>query len=359
VGGLEHVVVRLVEHLAPRLDQAVVSPSGSGPLAERFPETVSVAALGDRRRSGKWNALVMARLFRTLHPDIVHTRNWTCIDAVIGSRLAGVPVVIHGEHGREAVDPDGRNLTRRRIRRLLAPLVTHFVAVSRDLARWLVEDVGVPARKVRTIRNGVDVGRFCPGDREGARRALGLPVDAAVIGTVGRLDPVKDHAGLIRALALGGGGERGVLVIAGDGPCRKDLEALARSLGLEGRVRILGDRDDVPRVLQVLDVFVLSSVGEGMSNAILEAMATGLPVVATRVGGNPELVLDGVTGRLVPPRSPAALADAVGTYLDHPERARAHGAAGRTRTVAEFGLDQMLTAYTDLYRTCLPAEASP
>ena len=350
MGGLENVAVRLVEHLTEFADQAVVTPGGTGPVAKRVAAGVPVFPLGETHRPDKWNAVRMARLFRQLRPDIVHTRNWTCIDAILGARLAGVRVVIHGEHGREAGDPDGRNARRRQVRRLLSPFVTEFVTVSRDLARWLVEDVRVPARKVSTIYNGVDTQRYVGGDRADARQALGIPVDWTVAGTVGRLDPVKDQACLIRAFARAAGEAKSVLVIVGDGPCREQLATLVKELAIGDRVRLLGERNDIPLILRALDVFVLSSIGEGISNAILEAMAAGLPVIATRVGGNVELVRDAFTGRLIEPRRPEALAEALSAYFDDPVLARAHGAAGRERVATDFGLDRMLAEYMSLYR---------
>lgn len=353
VGGLEKVVLRLVESLGDPIEHLVVTPSIDGPLRQHFPRSVRVVPMAEHHPSDRWNALRMARLFRAFRPDIVHTRNWTCIDAVIGARLAGVPVVIHGEHGRDASDPQGRNPLRRRVRRLLAPLVTEFVTVSRDLARWLTEDVGIPARKVTHICNGVDTDRFLPGDRDAARRAIGVPNGLAVVGTVGRLDPVKDHMGLIRAFAEGVAYRAAILVIAGDGPTRPELAELVRTLGVEDRVRLLGERADIPLVLRALDLFVLPSVGEGISNAILEAMATGLPVVATRVGGNGELVSDGLTGRLIEPRSTAALAQAIRQYLDDPVLGKMHGRAARDRAERDFSLERMLAGYADLYRRCL------
>jgi sugar transferase (PEP-CTERM/EpsH1 system associated) len=358
-GGLENVAIRLMDYLVSRAEQAVVTPAGSGPLAGRIPAGVAVFPLGETHRPDRWNALRMARLFRRLRPDIVHTRNWTCIDAIVGARLAGVPVVIHGEHGREAADPEGRNQRRKQVRRMLSPFVTEFVTVSRDLARWLVEQVRVPARKVRTIYNGVDTERFAPGDRAAARQALGIPGDWAVAGTIGRLDPVKDQAGLIRAFAQTTNAGKSALVIAGDGPSRGHLEAVIKELGVGDRVRLLGERDDVPAILHALDVFVLPSLGEGISNAILEAMATGLPVIATRVGGNGELVRDGITGRLIEPRRPEVLAEALTGYLGDPVRARSHGAAGRERAVGEFGLERMLAGYAALYRQYAALEARP
>ena len=359
MGGLENVALRLVEHLAPLAVQTVVTPAGTGPLASRVPVGVSVFPLGETHGPNRWNALRMARLFRKLRPDIVHTRNWTCIDAIIGARLAGVPVVIHGEHGREAADPEGRNSRRKQVRRILSPFVTEFVTVSRDLARWLVEQVRVPAPKVRTIYNGVDTERFVPGDRAAARQALGIPADWVVAGTVGRLDPVKDQVGLIRAFAQTKDTGKSALVIAGNGPSQGQLEAVIKELGAGERVRLLGERDDVPTVLRALDVFVLPSLGEGISNAILEAMATGLPVIATRVGGNSELVLDGITGRLIEPRRPEVLAEALATYLGDAARARSHGAAARERAVDEFGLERMLTGYATLYRQYATLESRP
>jgi sugar transferase (PEP-CTERM/EpsH1 system associated) len=357
VGGLENVALRLMAHLAPLAEQAVITPGASGPLAGRLPTGVAVFPMGETHRPDRWNALRMARLFRKLRPDIVHTRNWTCIDAIVGARLARVPVVIHGEHGREAADPEGRNPRRRQVRRILSPFVTEFVTVSRDLARWLVEQVRVPARKVRTIYNGVDTERFAPGDRAAARQALGIPAEWAVAGTVGRLDPVKDQAGLIRAFSRSAQSSKSVLVIAGGGPSRAELEGVTRELGLGDRVRLLGERADIPLVLRALDVFVLPSLGEGISNAILEAMATGLPVIATRVGGNVELVRDGATGCLLEPRNPQVLAEALAAYLGDPARAQAHGAAGRERAVSEFGLERMLAAYAALYRPYVTLEA--
>jgi sugar transferase (PEP-CTERM/EpsH1 system associated) len=343
------MLLRLITDLAGEFEHVVVTPSRHGSLTPAFSRVARVVALGEFQAPDRWMAWRMARLFRALQPRIVHSRNWTCIDAIIGARVAGVRTVIHGEHGRDATDADGRNPVRRRVRRALALLVTEFTAVSRDLARWLVEDVGVPARKVRHIPNGVDAECFAPRQADAARQVLGVPPGAAVIGTVGRLDPVKDHVGLIRAFAAAVTGRNAVLLIVGEGPCRGRIEDTVRELGVDDRVRVLGERDDVPAVLNALDLFVLASLGEGMSNAVLEAMATGLPILATRVGGNSELVVDDVTGILVPRGSHEALVEAMRRYLDHPELMRAHGRAGRVRVEAEFTLATTCGAYREMY----------
>jgi sugar transferase (PEP-CTERM/EpsH1 system associated) len=232
--------------------------------------------------------------------------------------------------------------------------VDRFVAVSRDLQRWLVEDVRLPARKVITIQNGVDVSRFGIGSSAEARQRLGISGDRLVIGTVGRLDPVKDQAGLIEAFSrLRGKHSEALLVIVGDGPCREPLAELTARLGLQDRVLLLGERRDIPEILMALDVFVLPSVAEGMSNTVLEAMASGLPVVATRVGGSPELVEEGLTGRLVAPLDPTALAGAIDGYLEDTHLRVLHGKASRQRAVEHFDLHRMARAYADLYTSVL------
>lgn len=358
IAGLENVVVRLAGALREHADQLVLTPDVDGPLRDRFPSGVRLRALREVGRSGRWNVFRMASVFREFRPDIVHSRNWSCIDGVIGGALARVPVIVHGEHGRTAEDPLGRNRKRRVVRRLLAPWVDRFVTVSEDLARWLVEDVRIAARKVVHIPNGVDTERFSPEGREQARRSLDVPYGATVFGCVGRLDPVKDHASLLRAFAaVGSGGAPVLLLLAGEGPMRAAIEAEIRRLGLDARVRLLGERSDVPDVLRALDVFLLPSVGEGMSNSILEAMAAGLPVIATRVGGNPQLVRDGATGTLVAAGDPEGLAAAMRRYLGEPELRAAHGRAARLRSEAEFSLTRMVAAYSALYAGLLREKA--
>jgi sugar transferase (PEP-CTERM/EpsH1 system associated) len=352
VGGMENGVINLVNALSPAGRHTVVTMSALGPLAERLPESVACHCIGKRPRIDVGAVVRLAALLRRLRPSIVHSRNWGAFDAIPAARLAGVPVVIHGEHGREAADPDGLDPRRRRLRRVFAPLVTRFVTVSFDLRQWLLTTVGLPAAKLVTIHNGVDVSRFAGGDRLAALRALRLPSHAVVIGTVGRLDPVKDHAGLLRAFAvLRTDQPSAELVIVGEGPCRPELERLIQKTGLTGHVHLLGMRRDVPVLLQAFDAFVLPSRAEGISNTVLEAMATGLPIVATRVGGNPELVEHGVTGVLVAAGNPLALAAALRCYVEDAKRREAHGDAGRRRVLRHFTLERMAQAYQDLYES--------
>lgn len=352
VGGLENGVVNLVNATSSRFRHAIVCVTADGPLHDRLRADVDVVVLGKRPGKDPWALLRLVRLLRHLRPLIVHSRNWPAVDAIPAARVARVPLVIHGEHGREVGDPDGRNRRRNRIRRALAPLVHQFVTVSMDLRRWLIDDVGVPAGKVTAIHNGVDFSRFGRASSLESRARLSLPADVPIVGTVGRLDPVKDQAGLIRAFAqVRARHPKTLLVVAGDGPCRAELEQIAIEVGQRDYVRLLGTRDDIPAVMSALDVFVLPSIAEGISNTILEAMASGLPVVATRVGGNPELVEDGVGGVLVPRSDPEALAAALSPYVGDAELRKRHGQASRHRAIGHFSLERMAQAYTNLYST--------
>jgi sugar transferase (PEP-CTERM/EpsH1 system associated) len=350
VGGLENGVVNLVTAPASGIRHSIVCLTTAGPLSARVGRAVDVVAIGKTNGHDPAAFVRLVRQLRRLAPDIVHSRNWATFDAVLAARLAGVSVVIHGEHGRDISDPDGLHARRNRIRRLCGPLVRRFVAVSQDLHRWLVEHVRIPARKVVQICNGVDTERFAPGTGGHDRSSIGRGPDQPILGTVARLDPVKDQATLIRAFALTlREHPRATLVIVGDGPCRADLQRLTATLGLEPHVRFLGERQDVAELLRSMDLFVLPSIAEGISNTVLEAMATGLPIVATRVGGNRELIEEGVNGCLVPKGDHVALASALGAYLGDDTLRMLHAKSSRQRAVEVFNLDHMRQAYRDLY----------
>lgn len=354
VGGTENGLVNLLGRWpAGPIRHTVVSMTTAGTMADRLPGTVERYCIHKAPGRDLGAVRRLLGLLRQLRPDVVHSRNWGAFDAIPAARLARVPVVIHSEHGREATDPDGRDRRRNRLRRLMSPLVTRFATVSLDLRRWLVDVVGIAERRVTTIPNGVDTERFSSGDRRGARRALGVSENRLVVGAIGRLDPVKDYMTLLTAVArLRDAHPNLVVTIVGDGPCRESLEARAGRPDLAGRVRFLGERSDVALLLNGFDVFALPSLAEGMSNTVLEAMATGLPVVATRVGGNPEMVEDGRTGRLVPPVDPIALGAVLASYLNDDALRARHGTTARERAVDRFGLDGMVAAYRDLYVSC-------
>lgn len=344
-GGLEGVVASIVSRAAPDLEHVVCCLTRSGPMEKRFPPGTEVIALGKPPGNAPTFLWRLARTLKRLRPDVVNTYNWAGMDGIVAARLAGLRGVVQNEHGFGMEDPHGRMAKRRIVRRFLSRFTHSFTCVSRRLRSWLVEEVRVH-RPVVQIYNGIDTERFHPGDGRTLRADLGLREDAFVAGVVARLDPVKNLALLLRAVARLNAEEPGmVLVVVGDGPERAELEDRAGP-----GVRFLGERMDVPEILRALDLFVLPSFSEGISLTLLEGMATALPVVATRVGGNPEIVEEGVTGTLVPSGDETALAGAIAAYRRDPERRRRHGEAGRRRVKERFNLAGMVSAYEAVYR---------
>ena len=368
VGGLENGVVNLVNRLPPeRFRHVIVALTEVTDFRHRIlRDDVRYVSLHKLPGHGvrQWPALV--RTFRELRPDIVHTRNLAPLEAMLPAWLAGVPARVHGEHGWDVGDLDGSNRRHRLTRRLYRPFVTHYVALSRHIQDYLQSSIGVPAGAIAQIYNGVDTTRY---SRAGGTRAsiIGSPFNesgAWLIGTVGRLAAVKNQAGLIQAAAAAsradsGARERLRLVIVGDGPLMGELKEIARAEGMTDRTWFAGSRDDVAQVLAGLDAFALPSLAEGISNTLLEAMSTGLPVVATRVGGNTELVTHDVSGMLVPSGDAAALTDAMLGYLTDPAMARRHGVAARAAVETRFSLDRMVADYAALYESVAVRRPAP
>jgi sugar transferase (PEP-CTERM/EpsH1 system associated) len=362
-GGLENGVVNLINRLPEsRWQHAVVALTS---VSQTFCERVKrrdVVYVELNKRPGHGFRLYPAlwRLFRRHRPVIVHTRNLAALEASVPALLAAVPVRIHGEHGWDTSDLEGASKRYRLIRRLYSPFVGRYVTLSDHLHDYLSQKVGIDASRILRIYNGVDSDRFFPAS-SGRSPIAGCPFRADglwLVGTVGRLQPVKNQVDLARAFvrsvhSSAWARERLRLVIVGEGPLRDDMERVLR----EGRVRELawlpGERDDIPDIMRGLNCFVLPSLAEGISNTMLEAMASGLPVIATRVGGNGELVEDGLTGRLVPARDVDAMARAMLVYANDAPLARRHGKAGRNRVERLFSLDRMVATYDSLYREAL------
>jgi sugar transferase (PEP-CTERM/EpsH1 system associated) len=366
VGGLENGVVSLVNRMpARRWRHAVVALTDVSPdFAQRIVRTdVQCVALGKRPGHLVRDYPRLVRLFRQLRPAIVHTRNLAALEAVVPAWAAGVPVRIHGEHGWDIQDLDGRSHRYRFARRLYRPLVTGYVALSQHLERYLERYVGVPSDRIAQIYNGVDTERFFP--PSGQRPAIpGCPFDDAnlwLVGTVGRLEAVKDPLNLARAFVRAcelapAAARRMRLVVVGDGALREEFAAVLARAGIpEQVVWFAGERADVPDIMRGLDCFVLPSLAEGISNTILEAMATGLPVVATRVGGNPELIESGMTGTLVASGNPDALAQAMLGYFGDRVLGRRHAKAALRVVVSRFSLTRMVSDYSRMYEAALDA----
>ena len=353
-GGLERVVATLVSRASPDFDHRILCLSRSGPTERLLPPGTEVITLGKPPGNSIPFLWKLGRVLKRLRPEVVNTYNWAGMDGIVAARLSRLRAVVQNEHGFDMEDPFGGNRKRRFVRRFLSSFVHSFACVSQRLRTWLEEEVRV-RRPVFQIYNGVDTERFRPGDGSPLRAELGLSREAFVIGVVARLVPVKNLPLLLQAVErLHPTGPETVLLVVGDGPERTRLEARAGA-----GVRFLGEREDVPDLLRSLDLFVLPSLSEGISLTLLEGMASGLPVVTTRVGGNPEIVEEGITGTLVPSEDAAALAAAMAAYRENPGLRRRHGEAGRRRVLERFSLAGMVDAYESLYRAAARGETPP
>jgi L-malate glycosyltransferase len=349
-GGLENGVVNLCN----RLDKERFAPSicvfRSGGVLESRVKADGVKLLATKAFFGTDPTLPfrLAWQLQRLRIDILHTHSWgTLVEGVAASKLARTPLVIHGEHG--VMEERPRNVA---IQRWLWSQTQQIMAVSAPLADRMAKIINYPRNRIQVILNGVDAECFRPRpeNRSEWRQRLGLPDDGFVIGMVARLVPVKNHLGMLRALALLK--ERGIiatLALAGSGPLGESLMRTAHELNIHEQVRFLGDVSQVERFLNTLDVFVLNSLSEGMSNTILEAMACGIPVVATAVGSNASLVEEGKTGRLIAVDDAAALALALEKLMREPSLRAAMGKNARARIENHFSIDRMVREYEELY----------
>ncbi len=297
--------------------------------------------------------LPLMRIMKAYKPDIVHSRNWGAIEAIAAARLAGVPVALHSEHGYEVEMLEGLPWRRRILRRALYAMADTVFTVSNELRTYHAQQVRLPENKIRIIPNGVDTARFfpCANARRISRQTLGIPADSFVVGTVGRLVPIKDHRTLLRAAEiLAGRGFNIQVVIAGAGPELQRLQQyVASSTFLARRASFPGACEDVPGLLNSFDAFVLPSLCEGMSNTLLEAMSSGLAVVATEVGGNPEVVQDAKSGLLFAPGDASALAARLESLAQNPGLRQTFGTTARQRVLLDFSLERMIRNYRDLY----------
>lgn len=358
-GGLENGLVNIINRIPEeRYRHAIICLTESGSFEDRIrnPATriFSLHATPGHSFLLYWK---LWKIMRQLKPSIVHTRNLSALEAQIPAFFLMKRVkTVHGVHGRDVFDLEGKNRKYNLLRKMIRPLVDRYITVSLDLKKWLVNTIGVNQKAVVQIYNGVDQSFFKPGtvSLPDIEKTVFLPQKPVVIGTVGRLAEVKDQATLIRAFKsvleiLPLGKQHLRLVITGDGPLRAQLETLINELGIVEFVWMTGDRNDIADILRLLDVFVLPSLGEGISNTILEAMATGLPIIATNVGGNPELIEDGVNGYLVPCNDPENLAESIVKLTESSNTRSSMGKASLIKISEQFNWDSTVEKYVNVY----------
>lgn len=360
-GGMENGMVNLFNTLSPqRYRHSVVALTDYSDFRRRITaQSVDFHSLGRAPGHGLGWTVRLWKLLRQLRPDLVHTRNLAALEAQFVAAAAGIRATVHGEHGRDVFDLHGLNRKYNLLRRAARPFVSNYIAVSRDLEAWLRQTVRVPPCKLHQIYNGVDSEKFRP--RFGTRPDVLPPgfaeADSVVFGSVGRMAEVKDYPTLVRAFIQlvqqhPESASHARLVIIGEGGTRADCQRLLAEAGLAARAWLPGERHDIADVMRALDVFVLPSKNEGISNTILEALASGLPVIATAVGGNVELVADDVNGTLVQPGDVAGLAQALLRYLEGPEasaRIVRQGDNARQQAERRYSIPAMAAAYVAVY----------
>ncbi len=358
VGGAETGVLRLIQGLKSEVLRQSITIVGSDQSLLRATEMeIPCYSLAIEGRSYKafWR---MFKLFRSHGVHLVHVNNlapWP--DALLASKLAGCPC-IETFHGVE----DSKlsfSFTKKLLYRTAGILSTKVTAVSHEASELLVSLTGMRRSRVQIIPNGVDTGRFAPAqspeDKKRLRQDKGLPVNGLLVGCVAALRPVKNHSGLLKAFerACRKSMSRPYLVLVGDGPLFHDLKKLAGDLEVSDRVLFLGKRNDVHDLLRCLDLFVLNSHTEGLSYAMLEAMACGLPVVATAVGAAVRLIGNARQGFLIPEGDTEALAQVLSKLFDNPDALQKMGLEARNTVQSQYGIERMLESYRVLYQEIL------
>lgn len=361
-GGMENGMVNLFNHMpAERFRHVVIALAGYGDFRKRITaQPVEFHDLGKRPGHDYSWMPRLYKLFSKLRPDILHTRNLNAMEAQFVGAAWGVRGRVHGEHGRDMYDIDGTNWKYNLMRRAVRRITHQYIAVSKDLENWLRDTIHVPDSRLTQIYNGVDSVKFHPrqGDRPSVAPHEFFEGASCVIGSVGRMAAVKDYPTLVRAFielcrrAPESAGLR--LIIVGDGPARAECQGMIDAAGLTRQALFPGDRSDTPDWLRTFDVFALSSKGEGISNTILEAMATGLPIVATRVGGTPELVEEGENGLMWTPGDADSLVEILAEYVGDPNRRQREGLMARSRVERRFSWPVAAAAYQAIYEklTC-------
>jgi sugar transferase (PEP-CTERM/EpsH1 system associated) len=356
-GGMENGMVNLFNALSPdRYRHTVIALTDYSDFRHRITaQAVDFHALNRPPGNSLGWTVKLWKLLRQLKPDLVHTRNLAALEAQFVAAAAGIRATVHGEHGRDVFDLYGRNWKYNLLRRAAQPLVSNYITVSRDLETWLRLAMRVPPRKLHQIYNGVDSVKFHP--RNGARPEFAHP-ESIVFGSVGRMVEVKDYPLLTRAFIQmvqqqPERAERARLVIVGEGPTRSTCIELLELARLSHLAWLPGERHDIAEIMQAFDVFVLPSKNEGISNTILEALATGLPVIATAVGGNVELVERRRQRHARRIRRRRRDGTSLARYLDTPARIAEQGANARRIAEQRFSIPAMAEAYSTVYELTL------
>lgn len=358
IGGLETVMASCINCLPDNYIHTVISLTSVTAYAnDILSKKIKIIALN--KKSGNDISLYfrLFQLLRHLSPDVLHTYNLPTIEFQVIAFLLGIKTRVHAEHGRNFNDPLGRNPKYILLRKLLRPFIHYWVAVSNDLYHWLNGTVGIKKKSNKLIYNGIDTEKFHPLKVALAQTQLpkGFPQHASiVVGTIGRLDPVKNQSSILDACEIikktnGVLAEKIVFAIIGDGPLFDFFKQEIIQRGLDSSVWLPGARYDVVELLQHFNIFILPSITEGIPMTMLEAMSTELPVIATEVGGIPEVISKNC-GLMIKPNDAEALANAILYYLNNPDVAKQYAANAKQHVIDNFSVSAMIKNYQQLYQ---------
>lgn len=350
IGGLERVMVNCINAMQEKnVEHVVVALTEIGDFSQHLNSQVKTYQLNKKPGKDLTSHWRLFKLLRQLKPHIFHTYNLAALEYHPIAKLAGVKGHIHAEHGREISDPLGLNKKHNLLRKIISPFIHYFVAVSSDLQLWLIDDVSIDSHKVKLVRNGIDIKKF------GGEKVKSHCIRFIHIA---RFNPVKDQQSLINAFALlvaekGYLPEQVSLTLVGDGELTNALKQQVSDKELDAFVIFTGARNDIPALLENSDVFVLSSIAEGIPMTVLEAMAASLPIISTDVGGLSELVENEVTGLLVEKENAKALANAMDIYVNNPQLIEPQGKQAHQFIEQNFSEAAMVKSYLNLYQQSL------
>lgn len=349
IGGLQRLITDTTLAMdRDRFNIEVVCLDELGCFAEVLQaEGVKVSLLRRHDRHLAFYPFRLARFMRQRNSHVVHMHPGSFIFGILAAQLARVPVTIYTEHGRGVPEHPLRTLEDR----VSGIFVDRIIAVSKELELYLADAIKLPARKICTVINGIRTVEFAHRPKNPKLLAeFGISPDTRVLGTVARLDPIKDQMTMLRAFQAVRERIPNVrLLMIGDGPARPELEAYAVASGIEKSVTITGQRNDVPALINLFDVFLLTSLREGTSISLLEAMSSGVAPIVTNVGGNPAIVNDGIDGLLVEPRNPNALAEAIIALLLDDNRRQSIASAAAAKIQAHYSIEHMVRQYVAIY----------
>lgn len=359
VGGLENGVVNIINRMPENsYRHAIISLTDATEFQRRITRSdVKVYCLNKKPGRDVTYLYRLWRLLQLIKPDVVHTRNLAALETTLVTSLMGIKYRIHSEHGWGVKDDNVKSNIKYLIyRRLMSKLVHRYIGLSKNIESMLIENIKVPKRKVRQVYNGVDSEKFkqaiCK-NRYDLFPDNFINSETILIGTVGRMDPVKDQITLLTAFIKLLKDNRLAsnlrLVMIGDGEMRPEIENIIAMNNVHQQVWLAGSKDNIHLYMQQMDIFCLPSKNEGISNTILEAMACSLPVVATDVGGNGELIANNETGMLVPAENPDRLAEKLAHYVEDIQLRMRHGKLARKRVVDNFSLEKMVQNYVSIY----------